>query len=151
MPKKIQLKIAKKKKLLGVKIGYKLIFSFLIFQICKKDVQKMNTLSRIVPNINMEKRCTLLSTFFISQFMCYSRGKTSKVNRLHERCLGITYNSNISTFEQPLVFTQCISYLGPKIWEILPQDILKVKIKSWMHINSLYKICKLYVRVVEYI
>ena len=49
----------------------------------------MNTFSRIVPDMNVGKRSTLLNIFFISQFnycplwMCHSRAK-NKINRLQK-------------------------------------------------------------------
>ena len=69
----------------------------------------MNALSRLILYMNITKPRTLLNTFFISQFnycpltwMCHSRAKNNKINRLHERCLRIIYNDKVSTFEQRL-------------------------------------------------
>ena len=78
------------KKLLGIKIDHKLTFSAHIDEICKKAGQKMNALSRVIPYMNITKRLSLLNTFFMSQFnyclltwMCHSRAKNNKINRLH--------------------------------------------------------------------
>lgn len=58
--------------------------------------------------MNIIKRDTLLSTFFISYFnycpviwICYICTKNSKLNRLHERYLRTIYNDEISTFKEP--------------------------------------------------
>ena len=104
------IKNSKCEKILGVKIDYKLTFNSHIDKIYKKAGQKMNALSRIVPYMNIEKRRTLLSTFFTSLFnycpliwICHSRAKKrSKINRLQERCLKIIYNVKITTFKQLL-------------------------------------------------
>ena len=69
----------------------------------------MNPLSRVIPYMNITKRRTLLKKFFISQFnycpliwMCHSRTKNNKINRLYERCLRMIYNDKVSIFEQLL-------------------------------------------------
>ena len=95
----------KSEKLLGIKIDHKLTFSAHIDEICKKAGQKMNALSTVIPYMNITKRRTLLNTFFISQFnyclltwMCHSRAKNNKINRLNERCLKIIYSDKVSIF-----------------------------------------------------
>ena len=71
----------------------------------KKAGQKLNALSRLTPYMDLWKRRILLNAFFISQFSCcplvwmfHSRGKKSKINRIHERYLRIIYNDKIYTF-----------------------------------------------------
>ena len=95
----------KSEKLLRIKIDHKLTFNAHIDEICKKAGQKMNALSTVIPYMNITKRCTLLNTFFISQFnyclltwMCHSRAKNNKINRLTERSLKIIYNDKVSIF-----------------------------------------------------
>ena len=95
----------KSEKLLRIKIDHKLTFNAHIDEICKKAGQKMNALSTVIPYMNITKRCTLLNTFFISQFnyclltwMCHSRAKNNKINRLNERSLKIIYNDKVSIF-----------------------------------------------------
>ena len=84
---------SKCEKLLGVKFYYKLTFNANIDGICKKARLKLNTLSRIAPHIDFNKKLLLLNAFFMSRFdycpliwMCHNRTK-SKMNRIHERCL----------------------------------------------------------------
>ena len=93
-----QITNSKCEKLLGIKID----------EICKKAGQKMNALSRVIPNMNITKRFTLLNAFFMSQcnyyhltWMCHSHAK-NKINRLHGRCLRIIYKDKVYTFEQLL-------------------------------------------------
>ena len=104
-----QITSNKCEKLLGIKIDHKLTFNAHIDEICKNAGQKMNLLSRVIPYMNITKRCTLLNTYFISQFnycpliwMWHSRAKNNKINRLHERYLRIIYNDKVSIFEQLL-------------------------------------------------
>ena len=222
-----QITNSKCEKLLGIKIDHKLTFNAHIDEICKKAGQKMNALSRVIPYMNITKRRSLLNTFFMSQFnycpltwMCHSRAKNNKINRLHERCLRIIYEDKASTFEQllekdssvsihtrnlrflavemfkvvkslaptiindlfPLKETnnynlrrklffkiprdetvrngfESISYLGPKIWEMLPSEMqecetifeFKSKVKSWNPINCPCKLCKTYIGGVGYV
>ena len=49
--------------------------------------------------------------------------------------------------------TECISYLGPKIWDILPDDYktiqnldtFKIKIKKWKLENCPSRLCKIHI------
>ena len=95
----------KSEKLLRIKIDHKLTFNAHIDEICKKAGQKMNALSRVIPYMNITKRRSFLNTFFMSQFnyclltwMCHSRAKNNKINRLNERSLKIIYNDKVSIF-----------------------------------------------------
>ena len=76
----------------------------------------MNVLSAVIPYMNVTKWHSLLNTFFMSQFnycpltwICHSRAKNNKINRLHERCLRIIYEDKASTFEQVLEKDSSIS------------------------------------------
>ena len=93
-----QITNSKCEKLLWIKIDHKLTFYAHIDEICKKAGQKMNTLSRVIPYMNITKRRSLLNTFFMSQFtycpltwICHSRAKNNKRNHLQKRCLRIVY------------------------------------------------------------
>ena len=93
--------------ILFILVKLHLITSFTILLICRKAGQKMNALSRVIPYMNITKQCTLLKTFFISQFnycpliwMCHSHAKNEKINRLHERYLRIIYNDKVSTLSK---------------------------------------------------
>ena len=67
--KKNYLKSKEKcEKLLGLKIDHKLTFNPYIDEICQKDGQKMNALSRVIPYMNITKQRSLLNTLFMSQF-----------------------------------------------------------------------------------
>ena len=102
-------------KLLGIEIDNKLNFNTYVDEICKKSGQKLNTLSRVSPYMDLSKRHILLNAFLISQFsycplvwMFHSRGKNNKINRIHERCLRIIYNDKKSTFNELLELSQSI-------------------------------------------
>jgi len=104
-----QIKNSHSEKLLGIKIDSDLNFEEHISSICKKASAKLNALARISPYIDEGKRRLIMNAFFNSQFnycpltwMFHSRKLNNKINRLHERCLRITYNDNLSTFEELL-------------------------------------------------
>ena len=42
-------------------------------------------------------------------WMCHNRTKNNKINRLHERCLRLTYNDKKSSFEQLLETDSSVS------------------------------------------
>ena len=170
-----------------------------------------------------------MNAFFKSQlsycllvWMCHSRANSSKINRLHERCLQIIYSDKQSLFEtllekdgsvsihnrnlqilatrmykikndlSPLIVTelfqkrneqQCdlknntqftippirtvyhesksISFLGHKIWNILPIAIIdrndnnieafKMQIKKWKPGNCPCGLCKVYLQNVGFV
>ena len=78
-------------------------------KICKKVSQKLCPISRMTDIISTEKRTTLLSVFFNSQFshcpliwMFCSRSLNNRINRLHERSLRMAYDDYTSSFEQLL-------------------------------------------------
>ena len=81
----------------------KFSFNYHVDDICKKASFKLNSLSRITPHLDFKKK--KLSSFFMSQFnyyqliwMCHNRTKNNKINRPHERCLRLLYNSKKSSF-----------------------------------------------------
>ena len=83
--------------------------------------------------MNITKRRSLLNTFFMSQFnycpltwMCHSRAKNNKINRLHERCLRIIYEDKASTFEQLLekdssvsIHTRNLRFLAVEMFKVV--------------------------------
>ena len=70
----------------------------------------MNSLSRVIPYMNITKWRTLLNRFFILQFnycpiiiwIGHRSVTNNKINHLHERCFRIFCNEKASTFEQQL-------------------------------------------------
>ena len=80
-------------------------------------------------------------------------------NRKHSYKLG-----NNSNFAVPIVKSvhkclESLSYLGPKIWELLPLEIketetfsqFKAKIKKWNPENCPCRLCKIYLQNVGFI
>ena len=80
-------------------------------------------------------------------------------NRKHSYKLG-----NNSNFAVPIVKSvhkclESLSYLGPKIWQLLPLEIkgtdtflqFKDKIKKWNPQNCLCRLCKIYLQNVGFI
>ena len=81
------------------------------------------------------------------------------MNRVFKLNSDSRYNlRQISQFSRPLVKsvyhgTESISYLGSKIWDILPDecktiqnlDTFKIKIKKWKPENCPCRLCKVYI------
>ena len=73
----------------------------------------------------------------------------------------LRYNNNIMTrnIHSVKYGIDTISYLGPKIWDSLPQNLktapnviaFKREIKSWVPMNCPCKLCKQYVAGVGYV
>ena len=64
----------------------------------------------------MAKRRLLMNSFFAPQFnycplvwVCHHRSVSSKINRLHERCLRIVYSDSVSPFEDLLAKDRSVS------------------------------------------
>ena len=77
--------------------------------VIKKASNKINTLSRVTPFMNMSKKKMSMNSFFKSQFsycpliwMCHSRTINNKISYLQERCLRVIYNDKISSFKELL-------------------------------------------------
>ena len=92
----------------------KFSFNYHVDDICKKASLKLNSLSRITPHLDFKKK--KLSSFFMSQFnyyqlilLCYNRTKNNKINRPHERCLSLLYNSKKSSFLDLLEMDSSVS------------------------------------------
>ena len=62
------IKSSKSEKFLGIKIDSKLNFNTHVDEICMKEGQKLNALSRVSSYMDLSKRLILLNSFFISQF-----------------------------------------------------------------------------------
>ena len=62
------IKTRSSEKLLGVKIDYKLTFDEHVKSLCKKANNKLRSLARSTPYMNIEKRKLLMNSFFNAQF-----------------------------------------------------------------------------------
>ena len=81
--------------------------------------------------MNLSKKI-LMDSFFKSQFsycpmvwMSHSRTINNKINHLHERCLGVTYNDKISSFKELLegdgsvpIHNRNLQILATEIFEV---------------------------------
>ena len=110
------IKSSRPQKLVGIAIDNKLKFELYIGNICQKANRKLNALSRVTNYMELHKRRILMNAFFKAQFnycpiiwMFYSRSLSNKINRLHERCLRISYNDKRSNFEELLVKDNSLS------------------------------------------
>ena len=88
----------KEQVLLDIMIDSNLTFENHINDICKKASQKLNTLAKVAPYINMQKRRIIMKSFVTFHFgycllvwMFHSRRLNNKINYIHERTLRITY------------------------------------------------------------
>ena len=96
-------------KLLGVHFDDQLKFYFYIEKLCKNANMKLHALARVTSYMDLSKKRILMNAFFDSQFnycpliwMCHSRKRYHKINRLHEKCLRIIYNDRTSSYEELL-------------------------------------------------
>ena len=56
-------------------------------------------------------------------------------------------------------YTETLSYIGPKIWSLIPDDIklsasiseFKIKIKTWKPVNCPCRLCKIFVAGVGFV
>ena len=92
-------------KLLGIKIDSKLRFDDHIQDLCNKANRKLRALARATPYMNLQKRKVLMNAFFNAQFsycpliwMSHRRQDNSKIKHLHERCLRLIHNDNLSSY-----------------------------------------------------
>ena len=214
-----KIKNFKCEKLLGIKVDCGLKLENYLSGVIKKASNKINTLYRVTPFMNLSKKKMLTNSFFMLQFsycplvwMCHSRAINNKINHLHERCLRVIYIDKISSFKELLerdrsvpvhsrnlqiiatrmfkvynniappiitrIFdkrnpncqlrhsshfsippvrsvyngTESLSFLSPKICDIVPTELKKVKsliafkygIKNWWPQNCSCRLCKLY-------
>ena len=127
---KVQVKNSQSEKLLGITIDNDLKFEDHI-NICRKASAKISALSRKAPYLDFVKR-KQMTTFFKSQFsyspltwITHSRKLKNKLTRLYERCLRVTYNDSLSSFEELLerdnsvsVHNRNIQYLAIELHKV---------------------------------
>ena len=118
--------------LLGITIDSNLTFENHIRNICKKASQKLNALARIAPYMNIQKRRTIMKSFVTSQFsycpliwMFHSRRLNNKINSIHERALRITYQDNVSTFQELLNKDNSVS-IHHRNLQVLATEMFKI-------------------------
>ena len=61
-----------------------------INNLCKKAIQKLSALARVVPSMYLEKRKTVMIAFVTLIWMFHSRSLNNKINSLHKRALRLT-------------------------------------------------------------
>ena len=100
---------SEKEVLLGITIDSNLTFENHINNISKKASQKLHTLARVAPYMNVQKRRIIMKSFVTSRFeycpliwMFHSRRLNNEINSIHKRALRITYQDHISTFQELL-------------------------------------------------
>ena len=103
------IKNSEYEKLLWIKVDTTWNFNEHLTDIISKASHKVNALSRVVPYMSLFKKKTLMNLFFNSQFsycplmwIFHSRIMNKKINRLHERCMRLTYEDKTSSFEELL-------------------------------------------------
>ena len=95
--------------LLGIKIDKNLNFSEHVTKLCKKGNHKLHALARISKYLSKDKLKILMKAFVISQFnyctltwMFHNRTLNNKINKLHERALGLVYKDINLSFQDML-------------------------------------------------
>ena len=87
----------------------KMVPNCVMLDLWKKDSCKIHALAKITPYMNLLKGRLLMNAIFASQcnhcplvWIYYNRKNDNKINRLHDRCLRITYHDKQSSLEQLL-------------------------------------------------
>ena len=104
-----QITKSAEEKLPGLKFDSKLTFENHVSSLCEKASQKFHTLTRIANYVNISKRKALMKTFIIPQFnycpliwMFHSTKLNHRINSIHKRALGVTYQDYKPTFPELL-------------------------------------------------
>ena len=98
-------------------------------------------------------------------FRLYNGLSPPLMNNIFKLKMENFYNlRHVSEFSRPMVKsiyhrTESISYLGPKIWDVLPEKLMnngnlehfKKEIKTWKLDNCPYKLCKVYFERIEFL
>ena len=126
----VQIKNSQSKKILRITSENDLKFEDHINNICGKASAKISALSRIAPYMDIPKRKQIMNAFFKSQFsysfltwMMHCRKLNNKINRLYERSLRVTYNDDLSSFEELLEIDNSVSVHNRNI-QCLAIDII---------------------------
>ena len=128
-----EIESSKKEKLLGISIDTTLSFGHHITSLCKKASQKLRALERIVHYMDFEKRRSLLKGFVISKFnycpliwMFHSRALNNRINKIHERALGLVYQNKKLSFSELLRLDNTVTTHQRNL-QGLVTEIFKVK------------------------
>ena len=85
------------------------MFDSHVKSLCKKASQKVNTLSRVAYQLDLNQRKLLVDAFITSQFsqalvvwMFHSRKQNHHINRVHESALRVAYEDYNSSFDKLL-------------------------------------------------
>ena len=120
-------------KLLGVTLDSKLSFEQHLSNLCQKVSKKLYALSRIAHYMDQNKLRILMKSFINSQFqycplawMFHNRKLNTKINKMHERALRITYRDQESNFEDLLRYDNSVS-VHQKNLQVLMIETFKTK------------------------
>ena len=158
----------KEQVLLGITIDSNATFENHINNICKNASQKLNTVARVAPYMNRQKR-RILKYFVTSQFgycpsiwMFHTRRLNNKINTILERALRMTYQDHISTFQELLnkddsvsIHHRNLQFLATDMSLSLPLElkqlesleVFKLKIKKWIPFGCPCRLCRTYIQV----
>ena len=98
-----------REKMLGGYIDYKLNLDEYVKTLCSKVNNKLRTLARATPYMIIERKKTLMNTFFNAQsnyypfiWMLHSRSNNNIIRNLHQRCLRLIYNDKNLSYKELL-------------------------------------------------
>ena len=122
-------------KLLGVIVDRKLTFESHVSNLCKTTSNKIHALARISSLMDLNKRKLLINAFIKAQFgycplvwMMHKRSLNSRINKLHERALRITYDDFTSTYTELMDKDNSVTIHHNNL-RILVTEIFKIKRK----------------------
>ena len=120
-------------KLLGMILDKKLNFKSYISSLCKRASQKLHALARVSTLMDPGKLRLLMNSFINAQFshfpliwMFHDRNLNAKVNKIHERALGIVHKGTHAVYAALLKLDNAVS-VHQRNLQYLMTEIYKTK------------------------
>ena len=114
---------------------YTFFWASYYISLCKKASQKLRALERIAHYMDFGKRRSLMKAFVISRFdycpliwMFHSRALNNRINKIHERALGLVYQNKKLSFSELLRLDNTVTKHQRNL-QVLATEIFKVKNK----------------------
>ena len=144
-------------KLLGVTVDNKLSFESHLNLVCKKVSQKLHAFARVSKFISKGKTKSCHGDIYHGLAPELMNDIFKKRNVMENFRKSLTFETR--NIKSVYYDSETISFIGPKIWELLPSNIndsedlniIKSNIKSWKPENCPCRFCRLYIADTEFI